>query len=69
MHEACGKVASMVDLVRSNEDLRANSRHRAQKLFSLDAMLTKFMSICMPAMTESENDDRIDYAPRRLMQA
>lgn len=69
LHEACEKVVSMVDRVRSNEDLRAQSRQRAQKLFSLDAMLTKFMSICMPAMSESENDERIDLAPRRLMQA
>ncbi|MNR57997.1 hypothetical protein D3C85_1788920 [compost metagenome] len=59
----------MVDRVRSNADLRVHSRHRAQKLFSLDAMLTKFLSICMPAMTESENDERIDVAPKRLMQA
>lgn len=69
MHEACEKVLNMVDQVRSNADLRAHSRQRAQKLFSLDAMLTKFMSICMPAMTESENDERIDVAPKRLMQA
>ncbi|MEN5161464.1 glycosyltransferase [Achromobacter spanius] len=65
MHEAYKKVLNMVDQVRSNADLRAHSRQRAQKLFSLDAMLTKFMSICMPAMTESENDERIDVAPRR----
>ncbi|MNY57322.1 hypothetical protein D3C86_1935090 [compost metagenome] len=52
--------------MRSNADLRVHSRHRAQKLFSLDAMLTKFLSICMPAMTESENDERIDVAPKRL---
>ncbi len=69
MHEACEKVLNMVDQVRSNADMRANSRQRAQKLFSLDAMLTKFMSICMPAMTESDNDERIDVAPKRLMQA
>lgn len=69
MHEACEKVLNMVDQVRSNADMRTNSRQRAQKLFSLDAMLTKFMSICMPAMTESENDERIDVAPKRLMQA
>lgn len=66
LHEACEKVTSMVDRVRSNADLRVHSRHRAQKLFSLDAMLTKFLSICMPAMTESENDERIDVAPKRL---
>ena len=69
MHEACEKVLNMVDQMRSNADLRTYSRQRAQKLFSLDAMLTKFMSICMPAMTESENDERIDVAPKRLMLA
>jgi len=69
MHEACEKVVSMVDRVRTNQELRAHSRQRAQELFSLDAMLTKFMSICMPAMSESENDERIDLAPRRLKQA
>ncbi|WP_313625101.1 glycosyltransferase [Achromobacter sp.] len=69
MHEACEKVVSMVDRVRTNQELRAHSRQRAKELFSLDAMLTKFMSICMPAMSESENDERIDLAPRRLKQA
>lgn len=69
MHEAYKKVLNMVDQVRSNADLRAHSRQRAQKLFSLDAMLTKFMSICMPAMTESQNDERIDVAPQRRMLA
>ncbi len=68
LHEACEKVASMVDQVRSNEQLRTNSRDRAQKLFSLDAMLTKFMGLCMPVMAVSENDDRMDIEPC-LMQA
>ncbi|MDR6603456.1 glycosyltransferase involved in cell wall biosynthesis [Achromobacter deleyi] len=66
LHEACEKVASMVDQVRSNEQLRAHSRHRAQKLFSLDAMLTKFLALCMPV---SENDESMDLQPMRLMQA
>lgn len=61
LHEACEKVTSMVDKVRSNEDLGAHSRRRAQKLFSLEAMLTKFLSLCMPGM--SEHDDRVDLAP------
>lgn len=69
MHEACEKVTSMVDKVRSNEDLRVQSRQRAQKLFSLEAMLTNFLSLCMPAMSKSENDDRIDLAPMRLRRA
>lgn len=66
LHEACEKVSSMVDQVRSNEQLRAHSRNRAQKLFSLDAMLTKFLALCMPV---SENDERMDLQPMRLMQA
>ncbi|HCW17439.1 glycosyltransferase [Achromobacter sp.] len=66
LHEACEKVASMVDQVRTNEQLRAHSRHRAQKLFSLDAMLTKFLALCMPV---SENDESMDLQPMRLMQA
>ncbi|WP_447917324.1 glycosyltransferase [Achromobacter aegrifaciens] len=67
LHEACEKVASMVDQVRDNEQLRAHSRHRAQNLFSLDAMLTKFLGLCVPVM--SENDERMDMQPMRLMQA
>ena len=67
LHEACEKVTSMVDKVCSNEDLKVHSRHRAQKLFSLEAMLFKFLSLCMPVV--SENDDRIDLAPMGLMQA
>ncbi|NMK48901.1 glycosyltransferase [Achromobacter sp. Bel] len=66
LHEACEKVSSMVDQVRSNAQLRAHSRNRAQKLFSLDAMLTKFLALCMPV---SENDERMDLQPMRLMQA
>jgi glycosyltransferase involved in cell wall biosynthesis len=69
LREACEKVTSMVDQARANEDLRAHSRQRAQNLFSIEAMLTKFLSICMPAMTESQNDEYIDLAPMRLMTA
>ncbi|MGE8637729.1 MAG: glycosyltransferase [Achromobacter sp.] len=69
LHEACGKVASMVDRVRSNAQLRAQSRERAQKLFSLDAMLTKFLGLCMPVMAMSENDERMDAAPLCRMTA
>ncbi|WMD18976.1 glycosyltransferase [Achromobacter seleniivolatilans] len=69
LHEACEKVASMVDQVRSNEQLREQSRHRAQKLFSLDAMLTKFLGLCMPVMSMSENDERIDVPAMRRMTA
>lgn len=68
LHEACEKVTSMVDKAHSNEDLRVHSRRRAQKLFSLEAMLTKFLSLCMPDL--SGNNDRIDLAPSmHLMRA
>lgn len=61
LHEACEKVTSMVNKVQSNADVGVHSRRRAQRLFSLEAMLTKFLSLCMPAM--SKNNDRIDLAP------
>ena len=67
LHEACEKVTSMVDKVCSNEDLKAHSRQRAQTLFSLEAMITKFLSLCLPAVFE--NDDRIAPARVGLMQA
>jgi hypothetical protein len=59
----------MVDRVRSNAQLRQQSRERAQKLFSLDAMLTKFLGLCMPVMAMSENDERMDAAPLCRMTA
>ena len=69
LHEACDKVASIVDRVRDDPALKAQSRTRAQHLFSLDAMLVKFLSLCVPVMPESENDECMDTAPMRLMQA
>lgn len=69
LHEACDKVASMVDRVRGDQTLKTQSRQRAQNLFSLDAMLAKFLSLCVPVMPESENDECMDMAPMRLMQA
>ncbi|CAP40566.1 glycosyltransferase [Bordetella petrii] len=67
LNEACEKVASIVDQVRTNEALREHSRHRAQKLFSLDAMLAKFLSLCVPVMPMSENDERMDMPMRRML--
>ncbi len=61
LHEACEKVTSMVSKAHSSEDVGVRSRRRAQKLFSLEAMLTKFLSLCMPV--SSGNDDHIDLAP------
>lgn len=69
LHEACEKVASMVDQVRSNETLREHSRDRAQKLFSLDAMLGKFLGLCASVMPVPENDECIDIQPMRRMLA
>ncbi|MGE8587872.1 MAG: glycosyltransferase [Alcaligenes sp.] len=69
MHEACDKVESMIDLVRTNQELKTQSRQRAQNLFSLDAMLSMFLSLCVPVMPVSENDERIDFVPMQRMLA
>ena len=58
-----------MDRVRGDESLKAQSRQRAQTLFSLEAMLAKFLSLCMPLMPESENDESMELPPMRLMQA
>jgi glycosyltransferase involved in cell wall biosynthesis len=69
LNEACDKIESMVDLARSNEELKIQSRYRAQTLFSLESMLFKFLSLCVPVMPVSENDECIDYPPMRRMTA
>ncbi len=72
LHEACDKVVSIVDRVRADASLKAQSRDRAQTLFSLEAMLAKFLSLCMPLMPlmpQSENDESMELPPMRLMQA
>lgn len=69
LHEACEKVASMVGQVRDNQALKEQSRHRAQTLFSLDAMLGKFLGLCAPVMPMSENDERFDMQPMCRMLA
>ena len=58
-----------MDRVRADESLKAQSRHRAQTLFSLEAMLAKFLSLCMPVMAVSDNDESMELPPMRLMQA
>jgi len=63
--EACDKIESMVDLARSNDELKSQSRHRAQTLFSLESMLFKFLSLCVPVMPVSGNDECIDFQPLR----
>lgn len=65
LNEACDKVTAMVDLMRSNQALKTHSRQRAQELFSLDAMLSMFLALCVPVMPMSENDERIDIQPMR----
>lgn len=69
LHEACEKVASMVDRLRDDESVREQSRHRARELFSLNAMLTKFLRLCVPVMPTSENDDCIGVGAMRLKEA
>lgn len=69
LQEACGKISSMVDKVRGNDVLREHCRQRARELFSLSAMLEKFLSLCVPFLRVPENDERIDLGPMRLMEA
>ena len=38
-------------------------------MFSLEAMLAKFLSLCMPVMAVSDNDESMELPPMRLMQA
>jgi len=69
LNEACGKIASMVDKVRGNDVLREHCRQRARDLFSLSAMLERFLGLCVPFIRTPENDERIDLGPMRLMEA
>jgi glycosyltransferase involved in cell wall biosynthesis len=69
LNEACEKIASIVDSMRGNDVLKQHSRQRARELFSLSAMLDKFLSLCVRVMGTSENDERIDIGPMRLMEA
>jgi len=69
LNEACEKIESMVDLMRGNEVLKQHSRQRARELFSLNAMLGKFLSLCVTLMGTSKNDESFGSAPMRLMEA
>ncbi|ANN73404.1 glycosyltransferase [Bordetella bronchialis] len=69
LNEACDKIESMVDLTRGNEVLKQHSRQRARELFSLNAMLDKFLSLCVSVIGVSNNDDRMDLGGMRLMEA
>ncbi|OZI19997.1 glycosyl transferase [Bordetella genomosp. 9] len=69
LNEACDKIESIVDQMRGNEVLKQHSRQRARDLFSLNAMLDKFLSLCVSVMGISQNDERIAVGPMRLMEA
>jgi glycosyltransferase involved in cell wall biosynthesis len=67
LNEACEKIESIVDLMRGNDVLKQHSRQRARDLFSLNAMLTKFLSLCVTVMGTPAADDAVQ--PMRLMEA
>jgi glycosyltransferase involved in cell wall biosynthesis len=69
LNEACDKIESMVDSMRGNDVLKQHSRQRARELFSLNAMLDKFLSLCSTVMGKPGNDERMDIGPMRLMEA
>jgi glycosyltransferase involved in cell wall biosynthesis len=69
LNEACDKIESIVDLMRGNDVLKQHSRQRARELFSLSAMLDKFLSLCVTVMGAPQNDERMDIGPMRLMEA
>lgn len=69
LNEACDKIESMVDLTRGNEVLKQHSRQRARDLFSLNAMLDKFLSLCVSVMGASRSDERMGVGGMRLMEA
>ncbi len=69
LNEACEKIASLVDLTRGNEVLKQHSRQRARELFSLNAMLDKFLSLCVSVMGTSGNNERVGVSAMRLMEA
>jgi glycosyltransferase involved in cell wall biosynthesis len=69
LNEACEKIESMVDLMRSNDVLKQHSRQRARELFSLNAMLDKFLSLCVNVMGVSKADQAVGAGQMRLMEA
>jgi len=69
LNEACDKIESIVDLARGNDVLKQHSRQRARELFSLNAMLDKFLSLCVAVLGKSRNDESIGMGAMRLMEA
>ncbi|WP_144636181.1 glycosyltransferase [Bordetella genomosp. 13] len=57
LNEACDKVESIVDMMRGNDVLKQHSRQRARELFSLNAMLDKFLSLCVTVLGVARGDD------------
>ena len=69
MTEACDKIESIVDRMRGNDVLKQHSRQRARELFSLDAMLTKFLGLCVAVLGAVRNDESIGTGAMRLKEA
>ncbi|OZI62041.1 glycosyltransferase [Bordetella genomosp. 11] len=69
LNEACEKIESLVDLTRGNEVLKQHSRQRARELFSLNAMLDKFLSLCVSVLGASRSDERVGIGAMRLREA
>ena len=67
--EACDKIESIVDRMRGNDVLKQHSRQRARELFSLDAMLTKFLGLCVAVLGAVRNDESIGTGAMRLKEA
>ncbi|ARP85680.1 glycosyltransferase [Bordetella genomosp. 9] len=67
LNEACEKIESIVDRMRGNDVLKQHSRQRARELFSLNAMLNKFLSLCVTVM--GRNDASIGIGQMRLKEA
>ena len=67
LNEACDKVESIVDMARGNDVLRQHSRQRARDLFSLNAMLEKFLSLCVTVLGVSgqQEEEFIGLRPMR----
>jgi len=68
LRDACLKIASLVDAMRVDDALRDHSRNRARMLFSVSAMIGRFMELCTPMAKAREVDAR-NGVPENLMEA
>ncbi|SOE47700.1 Exopolysaccharide biosynthesis glycosyltransferase EpsF [plant metagenome] len=57
LNEACDKIESIVDMMHGNDVLKQHSRQRARELFSLNAMLSKFLGLCVSVLGASRHDE------------